>query len=305
MLHNDRMILDGIDVFVKVVQAGGFSAAARQLGMPTTTVSAKIARLEQRLGVTLIQRSTRRLHVTAAGEGYFAHCLAALKAVSEGEEQLAAATAEPNGLLRLTAPPDLSQSVLAHVVRRYLAAYPKASVDMVVTNVPVDLLAEGIDLAVRASPMQDSSLISRKFAMGHFRLFASAEYVAAQGLPRSPAELGGHEVLAHSKLPPHHLRLVSPQGAFALQTSSRLRADDMQTLRALTAMGAGIGLLPDLGEFEPAGRTLIPVLPEFATPETPVFFVYPAQRFVPVNVRAFIEMAVKTTLDPSEGKRQD
>jgi DNA-binding transcriptional LysR family regulator len=293
------MILDGIDVFVKVVQAGGFSAAARQLGMPTTTVSAKIARLEQRLGVTLIQRSTRRLHVTAAGEGYFAHCVAALKAVSEGEQQLAAATAEPSGLLRLTAPADLSQSVVARLVQRYLAAYPKASVDLVVTNTTVDLLAEGIDLAVRASPMHDSSLISRKFASGHFGLFASADYLAAQGVPQSPAELEEHEILVHAKVPAHFQRLTSLQGGFTLAGGRRLRADDMQTLRALVAGGAGIGFLPDLGDV-PGQETLVRVLPAFASPETAAFFVYPAQRFVPATVRAFIEMATRTPIDQAE-----
>src|SRR5690349_8812511 len=110
------MVLDGVDVFVKVVQAGGFSAAARQLGMPTTTVSAKIARLEERLGVTLIRRSTRRMHVTEAGGAYFAHCVEALRALEAGEGQLAAASADPAGVLRLTAPPDLAQSMLPAIV---------------------------------------------------------------------------------------------------------------------------------------------------------------------------------------------
>ena len=299
ILHNHQMILDGIDVFVKVVQAGGFSAAARQLGMPTTTVSAKIARLEQRLGVTLIQRSTRRLHVTAAGQGYFTHCVAALKAIAEGEQQLAAATAEPSGPLRLTAPSDLSQSVVARLVQRFLSTFPRTSVELVVTNIAIDLLAEGVDLAVRASPMRDSSLISRKFASGHFGLFASRDYITARGMPRTAAELEEHEILVHARLPAHYLRLTSPQGAFTLAGGRRLSADDMQTLRALVAEGAGIGLLPNLGEVEPEGRGLVRLLPEFATPETAAYFVYPAQRFVPANVRAFIEMA--TRMPPGGG----
>jgi DNA-binding transcriptional LysR family regulator len=98
------MVLEGIDVFVRVVQAGSFAAAARLLGMPTTTVSARIARLEERLGVTLIQRSTRRMHVTEAGEAYFTHCVQALDALEAGESQLAASGGDPSGLLRITAP---------------------------------------------------------------------------------------------------------------------------------------------------------------------------------------------------------
>ena len=119
------MILDGVDVFVRVVQAGGFSAAARQLNMPATTVSAKIARLEERLGVTLIQRSTRKMHVTEAGETYYRHCADAIAALATGEEELAAATAEPSGVLRITVPSDLAQSLLPPIIKAYLARYPK------------------------------------------------------------------------------------------------------------------------------------------------------------------------------------
>src|SRR5688500_2364282 len=158
------MNLDGVDVFVRVVEAGGISAAARQLGMPATTVSAKIARLEERLGVTLIQRSTRRMHVTSAGDTYYRHCREALAALVAGEGELAAATAEPSGLLRITVPYDLAQTLLPPVVEAYLARYPKASIEIVATNAQLDLLAEGIDLAIRAAPaLKDSTLQARKF----------------------------------------------------------------------------------------------------------------------------------------------
>src|SRR5262245_38895695 len=138
------MNLDGVDVFVRVVQAGSFSAAARQLAMPATTVSAKIARLEERLGVTLIQRSTRKMHVTEAGESYYRHCADAIAALAVGEEELAAATAEPSGLLRITVPADLAQSLLPRIIGAYLERYPKVSVEVLATNTQLDLLAEGI-----------------------------------------------------------------------------------------------------------------------------------------------------------------
>lgn len=283
------MMLEGIDVFVCVVQAGGFSAAARQLGMPATTVSAKIARLEDGLGVTLIQRSTRRMHVTDAGQRYFEHCVAALASLQEGEDQLQAGTQEPSGLLRITAPPDLSQSVLPPLVQAYLARYQRAEVELVVTNAPLDLLAQGIDLAIRASPMRDSSLLSRKLGSGSLSLWASADYLRDHGTPRHPDDLAGQPVMVMSKIPASHLRLVSKGAAFELAATARVKADDMQTLRAFVALGAGIGLLPD---FQATDSNLVHVLPEFATAENAVFFVYPAQRFVPVRVRAFIEMAI-------------
>jgi DNA-binding transcriptional LysR family regulator len=283
------MILDGIDVFVSVVQAGGFSAAARQLGMPATTVSARIARLEERLGTTLIQRSTRRMHVTEAGERYFEHCLAALASLQEGEDQLAAGTREPSGILRITAPPDLSQILLPPMVQAYLGLYPRAEVELVITNSPLDLLAQGIDLAVRASPMRDSSLLSRKLASGSLALFASADYLRQRGTPRHPDDLAGHTIMAMSRVPTSYLRLVSKGAAFDLIPTARVKIDDMQTLRAFVALGSGIGLLPD---FVMPDR-LTRVLPEFSTAPNTVFFVYPAQRFVPVRVRAFVELAIK------------
>lgn len=282
-------MLEGIDVFVCVVQAGGFSAAARQLGMPATTVSAKIARLEDGLGITLIQRSTRRMHVTEAGERYFEHCVAALASLQEGEDQLQAGTQEPSGLLRITAPPDLSQSVMPPLVQAYLARYPRAEVELVVTNAPLDLLAQGIDLAVRASPMRDSSLLSRKLASGRLSLWASAEYLHEHGTPQHPDDLAGLPVMVMSKIPASHRRLFSKGAAFDLAATARVKADDMQTLRAFVALGAGIGLLPD---FQATGTNLVQVLPEFGTAESTAFFVYPAQRFVPVRVRTFIDMAI-------------
>lgn len=283
------MILDGIDVFVKVVQAGGFSAAARQLGMPATTVSAKIARLEERLGTTLLRRTTRRMSVTPAGEAYFAHCVEAIRALEAGEEHLSAATSEPSGLLKLTAPPDLAQVLLAPLVQRYAAAHPKVSVEMVVTNTPLDLVAEGVDLAVRASPMRDSTLTSRRFVGAPLSLWASKGYLDRHGRPKSPKDLGRHELLRHPKVP--LVQLVSGKRSFILPTESRIRADDMQTLRALATGGAGIALLPDFADLV-GGNTLERVLPGYRTAIGSVFFVYAAQKFVPVNIRTFIDMAV-------------
>lgn len=289
-MHNAAMNLDGIDVFVRVVQAGGFSAAARLMGIPTTTVSAKVARLEQRLGVSLIRRSTRKMDVTDAGKAYFDHCLEALDALQAGEDQLAASAAEPVGLLRVTAPPDLAQSVLPVFVQRYLDTYAKASIELVVTNAPMDLIAEGIDLAVRASPMQDSSLKVRKFVSGQLGLWAAPSYLAKAGAPETADDLHTHVVLKHSRMGPASARLVSDTGSVDPEATGRLKADDMQTLRAFAQLGAGIALLPNLPD-----ASLVRVLPAYATAPGPVFFVYPAQRFVPLNVRAFMDLCLSTS----------
>lgn len=289
IMHNGRMILEGIDVFVRVVQAGSFAAAARLLGMPTTTVSARIARLEERLGVTLIQRSTRRMHVTEAGEAYFVHCVEALGALEAGESRLAAAGSDPSGLLRVTAPSDIANTVLAPLCERFLAAFPKVDIELMVTNRQVDLIGEGVDLAIRAGPMRDSTMLSRKFVGGVLGLWASAGYLERRGTPRTLDELAGHDIVGFSRMP-ESFRLLAGAESFTLPHRTRIRADDMQTIRTFVLRGAGIGLLPDFSGAAP-GEKLVRVLPQFETEPSSVFFVYPAQRFVSVNVRAFMELA--------------
>ena len=286
------MVLDGIDVFVNVVEAASFSGAARLLGMPTTTVSAKIARLEERLGVTLIRRTTRRMHVTDAGRAYHEHCVQALLALGAGEEQLLAASREPSGVLRMTAASDAMQMVLAPIVARYLAAFPRASVELVITSRTLDLLAEGLDLAMRASPMPDSSMHSRRVGTGRLGLFATPDYLARHGTPGAPVELASHDVLAHSRFPASLLELSSGAGTFRLAPSARLKVDDLQALRTLALESLGIALLPRFPGFDTGG--LVPVLPDFGSSTGSIYFVYPAGRFVPVNVRAFIDVALQT-----------
>ena len=259
------------------------------LDMPTTTVSARIARLEERLGVTLIQRSTRRMHVTEAGEAYFAHCVEALKALEAGESHLAAAGSEPSGLLRITAPSDIASTVLPPLCERFLERFPKVDIDLTVTNLQVDLIGEGVDLAVRAGPMRDSTMLSRRFVSGALGLWASARYLAARGTPKTPDDLVEHEIIGFSRMP-ESFRLVAGDRTLTVPGRTRVRADDMQTIRAFVLRGAGIGLLPDFNAVTPE-MVLVRVLPEFSTEPQSVHFVYPAQRFLTVNVRAFMEMA--------------
>lgn len=286
------MQLEGVDVFVRVVEAGGFSAAARLLGMPATTVSAKIARLEGRLGVTLIQRSTRRMHVTVAGDAYYRHCRDAMAALAAGEDELAAATTEPSGLLRLTVPYDMAQTLLPPVVEAYLKRYPRTSIEVIATNVQLDLLAEGIDLAIRAAPsLKDSSLQVRKYGTAQLKLFASPDYLAAHGTPQRLADLAKHEVLVHSRFPAG-LKLQDGADSFEVQHTARVKVDDMHSVRAFAARGLGIALLPAIFGTATDG-TLVEVLPQIGLQTGSVNFVFPGGKFVPVNVRAFIDLALE------------
>jgi len=143
------MDLDAIAVFVRVVEAGSFSAAARRMGMPKATVSAKVARLEKRLGLSLLQRTTRKVRVTEAGEQYFRHCASAIREVEVAEAALQSASGKPSGVLKVTAPVDLGHTLLPRIVHAYAATYPDVTLELLVTNRIVDLVGEGIDLAIR------------------------------------------------------------------------------------------------------------------------------------------------------------
>jgi DNA-binding transcriptional LysR family regulator len=282
------MDLDGIAIFVKVVQAGSFSGAARLLGVPNTTVSAKVARLEKRLGVTLIQRTTRKLHITPAGRAYFDRCLRALDEIESAEAEVSLAAAEPRGLLRITAPADVAQAMLPPIVSRFLARYPRTRVEVLVANRVVDLVAEGVHLAIRAAALRDSSLIARRIIPFSAGLWASRAYLQRKGAPKTPAQLEQHDFLVFPRFSAP-LELTDGRQRMAVKPASRLAVDDPSTLRNFLLQGDGIGMLPDFVARESA---LVRVLPKWTWSSGALSFVYPGQRFVPANVRAFIDTAV-------------
>jgi len=286
------MDLDGIAVFVKVVQAGSFSRAARLLGMPNSTVSAKVSALEKRLGVTLLQRTTRKLRLTQAGGAYFERSVQALEGLQAAESELASARQEPQGVLRLTAPVELGHSFLPSVVRAFLKKYPRMAVDLIVANRLLDLVSEGVDLAIRAGKLQDSRLIAKRFALGHFALWASPGYLKTRGRPAHPKELSGHDCLQFTFHKRTGFELTNGKESAKVAASGRLLADDFETLKALALLGEGIAYLPSfLCAEEAKQQRLEKVLPEWRGDAAIFSFVYPAQRFVPPKLRAFIGVA--------------
>ena len=287
------MDLDDIAVFVKVAQAGSFSKAARLLDMPNTTVSAKVARLEKRLGVTLIQRTTRKLHITPAGQAYFARCMRGLAEIETAEAEISSATAEPRGVLRITVTGDVAHSLLPPIATEYVRRYPRLKIEIIVANRVVDLVGEGIDLAVRAAEIKDSTLVARRFLSFTVDLLASPDYLAQRGTPRVPVDLEGHDCLVFSHLARQGLRLSDGRQKAELPSNGRISVDDMETLRALVLESAGIGTLPDfLCRACTRDGMLVRVLPKWTWTTGALSFVYPSQPFIPAKVRAFIDLAL-------------
>ncbi|WP_375254233.1 LysR substrate-binding domain-containing protein [Yoonia sp.] len=284
------MILEGIDVFTEVVDAKSFSTAARRLGMPTSTVSAKIARLEERLGTTLIQRTTRQLHVTPSGEAYYQRCIRAVNEMAAAERELADASQAPTGLLKISVPGDIAQFKLVPVVEAFLARYPKTSVDLNITNTRVDLIAEGIDLAIRVGALEDSTLVVRRFSEARLGLWASQDYLDKHGTPQTPRDLLTHSTVQMTQAR-DLMQLSDNHGNdISLMRSNCIMCDDIQTVRTFVETGAGIGFLPDFAGAYTL-RPLVQILPDVTGPPAPLSFVYPSQRYVPQNVRAFIDLA--------------
>ena len=286
------MDLDGIAIFVKVLQAGSFSQAAKLLGMPNSTVSAKVSALEKRLGVTLLQRTTRKLRATQAGEAYFQRSVRALEELQAAENELETGRAEAKGLLRLTAPVEVGHSLLPALVHAFLKKHPRMEVELIVTSRVLDLVVDGIDLAIRAGPLKDSSLIAKKFDLGDFGLWASPDYLTRHAAPRHPKELAQHNCLRFSRFKDDGFRLTHGRENFHIAVSGQLVADDFETLRSLAILGEGIAFLPSfLCSEDTKQDKLTRVLPQWRGDKVSLSLVYPAQRFVPTKVRDLSRVA--------------
>jgi DNA-binding transcriptional LysR family regulator len=264
------------------------------LGMPNSTVSARVSQLEKRLGVTLLQRTTRKLNLTQAGERYFRRCAQALDDLQAAEGELATAQTEPQGLLRLTAPVEIAHSVLPAVIRSYLQKHAQATVDLIVTNRVLDLVTEGVDLAIRAGRLKDSGLIARRFSLGHFALWASPAYVKSHPVPAHPKDLSRNDFLHFSLFKNRFLELTNGKETTQIDVSGRVLADDFEVLKSLAALGEGIAFLPGLlCSQEKKHNQLVNILPNWHGDSVNFSLVYPAQRFVSPKIRAFIRVAEK------------
>lgn len=286
------MDLNEVAVFIKVVQLGSFSQAAKQLAMPNSTVSGKVSSLEKRLGITLIQRTTRKLNVTPAGLAYFKRCIQGLEEIKAAEIEIATIQGEPQGLLRITAPIELGGTVLPQVISEYTRQYPKVSVETLLTGQRLDLLSENIDLAIRAGELKDSTLIAKKIGTVYFAPFASQKYIKANGSPTHPRELRQHRCLHFTPIGFGEWKLIGPKGSLNAPINPHVTSNDLVLLKALAISGDGIVMLPThfcLSEVN-SGK-LVRLLPEWRTSLTPVHFVYPAQRFVTPKLSAFIQIA--------------
>ncbi len=293
--------LNEVVVFAEVVRAGSFTRAAKTLGMPKSTVSRKVARLEERLGARLLHRTTRRLRLTEVGASYFGRCELALSHLDEAEQLVAESQAAPRGVLRLTAPSDFGEAFLGGVIAAYLRLHEDTRVEVVLTERLVDLVAEGFDIAIRAGPLRDSALVSRRLAPARLILCASPAYLEARGVPETPEELSEHEcVIFTNDARRRTTWSLSPRRGPPVLVPVRgsVAVNSFVLVREAALAGLGIGSLPAFvaARAVEEGR-LARVLEGLSPPASPLHALYPSTRHLPAKVRAFLDL-LREQLNP-------
>lgn len=287
------MDLDEIMVFVKVVETGSFTKAAGVLGMTKSTVSFKVAQLEERLHCLLLHRTTRSLRLTTDGELFFKTCSRALSEIDSARAVVGSKHAKPEGPLRVSVPTALGIHLLPNFVAGFSTRYPGIKLKIIVTNRFVDFVEDGIDVAIRAGGLKDSSLVARRIGTSHFSLFASPKYLKRRGEPKSPEDLLKYECLSFAPIGTNW-SLIRKAKTVDVQVDDRIVVDDITLLKELALNGSGIALIPAFaGREEIAKGKLLQVLPQWHAHATGIFAVTSPQRHQHNRVRVFVDEIVK------------
>ncbi len=286
--------LTGITVFSAVAETGGFTAAARTLGLSKSAVSKQVSDLEDRLGARLFNRTTRRVVLTEVGRAYHVRCRRILDDAREAELAVGALHTEPIGTLRVNAPMSFGVRHIAPALGDYMDRYPALGIDIDFNDRLVDVIDEGYDIAIRIADLPDSSLVARRLAPCRRVIIASPAYWEAQGRPAHPDDLARHQCLTYDNLPnPREWPFRSPDGEFSIKVKGRLHANNGDLLLHATIAGQGVYLCPTFicGAALADGRVEA-VLEEYEPPEISVYAVWPHNRHLSAKVRSFVDFLI-------------
>jgi DNA-binding transcriptional LysR family regulator len=283
--------LDDVLIFVKVAQFESISRAARSLGMPISTVSRRLSVLESMLGVSLLRRTTRRVTLTAQGREYFNQCREPLTLVEEAERVLTLGQKAPEGMLRMSVPVILGQEPFLGFLSGFLKAQPRIRIDLFITNLFLDLVAENIDVAIRFGELRDSSVVATRIGKSVRYVVAAADYLKGRKPPVEPADLKLQDcVMLNARNNETDWDLVSGRKKARIHVSGPISSRDFNSVSTFVHRGHGIGLLPSTYCDEAlASGTLIRLLPKWASAEIPVFAVYSNRKFLPVRLKFFLD----------------
>ncbi len=293
------MDLNEILIFTRVVQSGSFTAAARGLGMPKSTVSRKLSELEARIGARLLQRTTRKLSLTEVGRAYYERCARIIADAEEAELAVTRMQAAPRGRLRVTLP--LSFGFLGTLVAEFCERHREVEVELLCTDRVVDLVEEGYDVAIRAGKLADSALMARNLGSMRRIIVASPRYVKQAGAVNSPQQLEGHPCLAFTAQG-GVWGLRSGSKAAEVQVPVRLCANDYELVREAALAGLGVALIPErLCEDDLRAGRLQRLLPQWSSADVPIHAVYPSTRHLSPKVMAFLDLMSARLVASSRG----
>jgi DNA-binding transcriptional LysR family regulator len=286
---------NAIPVFIAVVERGGFSAAAKLLGISKSAVSKRINQLEKNLGVKLLHRTTRKISLTEAGEHFFEHAVIANNAAKDAEEAVTQLQGEPQGRLRINTPMSFGRLHIAPLIPAFLKRYPKISIDMVMSDEVIDIVGSGFDVAIRSGILADSNLIARKLAPLRSVLCASPEYLEQHGYPQKLPDLKQHNCILFSYSRDLKEWTFNQKGfSEAIEISGNYQVNNSEALQEALLQGIGIGRLPTFVASPDikAGR-LIPLFEEYDMLEQSIYAVFLERQYMPAKVRAFIDFAIE------------
>jgi DNA-binding transcriptional LysR family regulator len=282
--------------FVRTVETGGFSAAARQLGLTPSALSKLVTRLEDRLGARLLQRTTRRLQLTAEGEAFYARALPILKAMDEAEAEVTEAGTSPRGLLRLHCGSTFGMHQLAPAIPRFQARHPSVSLDLTISDERLDMMQEAVDLAIRIGPLDESTLVARRICNLERVICAAPSYLERHGTPRTPDDLQRHNCLWITSLPAlRRWPFDTDEGIRVVHVDGNVVTNNAETVLQLAVAGVGVTRLSDVvvADAIRAGA-LVPILADWHHVEpVPLFATYPSGRNLSPKVRAMVDFLVE------------
>ncbi len=293
--------LAGLPVFAQVVESGGFTAASTVLGLTPSAVSRQVSQLEDRLGARLLNRTTRRISLTEIGAAYYERARAALDALAEAEQAVVDLSAAPSGVLKISMPSIFGNIHVAPILPAFAERFPEITLDVSINDRFVDLVEEGLDVAVRVAELRDSSLVARRIAPFRRLVCASPDYVQRHGRPDSPAELKDHDCLVLTSYQPRgHWQFGAGKTLRSLRVSGSIESNSADVLREAARAGVGLVQLPSyvLSQDIKSGA-LLPLLTGHEADNRDVFAVYPASRHLSPKVRAFVDYLVATLGRPS------
>lgn len=299
--------LGAMRAFVRVVETGSFSATGKEMNTTQTTISKKVAALEKKVGVKLLTRSSRDHSLTSAGAQYYETCVAILSELDEAEAKARLEVSSPQGVVSVAAPIAFGRLIIAPLITQFFDLYPNIKINLLLNDKHIDLISEGVDVAIRAKELEDSSLVARHLFNAPMLTLASSSYLAKHGEPMSPEDLKNHNCLVYSRLKsPNLWHFTSKEKAMSTSVSGNFQCDNGDAL--LEAALAGVGLVQQplwMVNNELSSGQLKTVLDNYSSQSLPFNAIYPRNRYTPLKVRCFVDFLKAALSEESDIKSRN